>query len=253
MIRKAFLSLAVLFLCILTLPGWGQDVASLLRQGEALEKKFKDDEALEKYLEATKKDPSNIAAICKVSELYSVIGKRKETKEEQREYYKTGNQYARLALKAAPANSEANFAMAISMGRTAQVSSGQEKIKAVRGIKTYADRCVQYDPGNYKGYYLIGRWNFDVSDLNSLERWLVKITVGALPPSSLEAAIKNYQKSMQLNPSFILNYYELARAYKRKDELAMAKKLLEQMQTLPPAFTDDLKIKVLGRKMLDEL
>jgi tetratricopeptide (TPR) repeat protein len=253
MSRNIFLSLAVLFLCIHTLPVSAQDVPSLLMQAGVLEKSFKDDEALQKYMEVTKKDPLNPDALCHISELYSVIGKRKETKEQQKQYYALGKQYAQKALKVAPGNSEANFAMAISMGRTALVSSGQEKIKAVREIKIYAERSVQLDPANYKGYYLIGRWNFEVSDLSSIERWLVKITFGSLPPSSLGASITNYRKSMQLNPSFILNYYELARAYRRNDETASARKLLQQMETIPPAYTDDIKIKALGKKMLDEL
>ncbi|MBA4167623.1 MAG: hypothetical protein H0X41_08805, partial [Chitinophagaceae bacterium] len=213
MIKKIFFGLAILFLSIRTAPVSAQDVPTLLKQGEALERSFKDDEALRKYLEVTRKDPLNINALCHVSELYSIIGKRKESKEEQKQYFKTGRGYAQQALKVSPNNSEANFAMAISMGRTALISSGQEKIKAVRDIKTYADRCVAIDPANYKGYYLIGRWHFEVSDLSSIEKWLVKITFGALPPSSLDLAIRNYQRSMQLNPSFILNYYELARAY----------------------------------------
>jgi tetratricopeptide (TPR) repeat protein len=253
MIRSLFLSLLILLLSVRTLPVSAQDVPSLLRQADALQKAFKDDEALQKYLEAAKKDPENIVALCQVSELYGVIGKRKDSKDEQKKYFRTGKEYAQRALKLSPNNSEANFAMAIAMGRTALISSGQEKIKAVRDIKTYADRCVQIDPTNFKGYYLIGRWHYDVSDLNSVERWLVKITFGALPPSSLELAISNYRKSMQLNPSFILNYYELARAYKRNDEIGPARKLLQQLQTLSPAFTDDVKIKELGRKMLDDL
>jgi tetratricopeptide (TPR) repeat protein len=253
MIKKIGLSLTVLFASILTLPVSSQDVPALMKQASALEKSFKDDEALQKYLEIIRQDPSNIDALCHVSELYNLIGKRKESKDQQKEYFKTGTQYARQALKLAPGHSEANFAMAISMGRLALISSGQEKIKAVKDIKVYADRCVQIDPSNYKGYYLIGRWHYEVSDLNALERWLVKITYGSFPPSSLDLAITNYRKSMQLNPSFILNYYELARAYKRNDEIAPAKKLLQQMESIPPSFTDDLKIKELGKKMLDDL
>jgi hypothetical protein len=92
-----------------------------------------------------------------------------------------------------------------------------------------------------------------VSDLNALEKWIVKITYGALPPSSLEDAIKNYEKSMQLAPGFLLNYLELAKAYKRNGEKNKAKVLLQQMQKLPPSTSDDPKIKSLGKKMLNDL
>lgn len=236
-----------------TMPLHAQNVAVLMQQAESFEKAFKDDEALKKYTEVLKYEPLNIDALCKTSELYSVIGKRRPTKEEQKQYYKTGESYARKALKVNPNHSEANFAMAISMGRMALISSGKEKIVAVKEIKTYADKCIQLDPKNYKGYHVLGKWHYEVSDLNSLEKWIVKITYGALPPSSLEESIKNYEKSKHLSPGFLLNYLELAKAYKRKGETNKARALLEQLQKLPPAASDDGKIKSLGRKLLNEL
>jgi tetratricopeptide (TPR) repeat protein len=230
-----------------------QNIAALIQQAETFEKAFRDDDALKKYLEVLKYDPLNLDALCKTSELYSVIGKRLPTKEEQKQYYKAGESYARKALKVNPNNSEANFAMAISMGRTALISSGKEKVAAVKEIKTYADKCIQLDPKNYKGYHVLGKWHYEVSDLNSFEKWIVKVTYGALPPASIDDAIKNYERSKQLNPGFLLNYLELAKAYKRKGEINKARALLEQLQKLPPSASDDAKIKALGRKLLNEL
>lgn len=254
MIRTVLIS----FLLIILSAGapvtlYAQNVASLMQQAQTFEKAFKDDEALKKYTEVLKYEPLNIDALCKASELYSIIGKRRPTKDEQKEYYKTGESYARKALKVNPNHSGANFAMAISMGRMALISSGKEKVAAVKEIKTYADKCIQLDPKNFKGYHVLGKWHFEVSDLNAFEKWVVKITYGALPPSSLDDAIKNYEKSKQLNPGFLLNYLELAKAYKRKGETAKARVLLEQLQKLPPSASDDVKIKSLGRKLLDDL
>lgn len=225
----------------------------LMKQAEMLEKSFRDEEAMSKYLEVLRHSPDNIDALCKTSELYSVVGKRQSTKEKERDYYRKGLEYARKALKLNPNHSEANFAMAISMGRIALISSGDEKIKAVKEIKTYADKCIRIDPGNYKGYHVLGKWHYEVSDLSTVERWLVKVTYGALPAASVEDAIRNYEKSRQLYPSFLLNYLELARAYKRKGDRKKAVALLQQLQKLPPATSDDPKIKELGRKMLNEL
>lgn len=249
MIKSALISL--LIFCFSS--SFAQDVALLMRQGEALEKAFKDDDALAKYNEVVKKDPNNIEALCKASAMYSIVGKRRPEKSEQKEYYKKGETYARRALAINPNHSEANFAMAISMGRLALISSGKEKVAAVKEIKVYADKCVQLDPKNFKGYHVLAKWHYEVSDLSAFEKWIVKITFGALPPASLEDAINYYEKSKALYPGFLLNYLELAKAYKRKGENAKAKVLLEQMVKLPPTASDDAKIKSLGRKMLDEL
>jgi tetratricopeptide (TPR) repeat protein len=252
---KGFLISLLLIALAVGTPVYGvaQNVALLMQQAQSFEKAFKDEEALKKYSEVLKYDPKNIDALCKTSELYSIIGKRLSTKEQQREYYKAGETYARKAIGINPNHSEANFAMAISMGRTALISSGKEKVMAVKEIKTYADKCISSNPKNFKGYHVLGKWHYEVSDLNALEKWIVKITYGALPPSSLEDAIKNYEKSMQLAPGFLLNYLELAKAYKRNGEKNKAKVLLQQMQKLPPSSSDDPKIKSLGKKMLNDL
>lgn len=254
MTRSALILFLVFVLpAICTTTLLAQNVQLLMQQAQALEKAFKDEEALKKYVEVTKYEPKNIEALCKASELYNIIGKRRPTKEEQKEYYKAGEAFARMALAVNPNHSDANFAMAISMGRQALNSSGKDKVAAVKEIKVYADRCIQADPKNYKGYHILAKWHYEVSDLSAFEKWVVKITFGALPPASLEEAIENYEKSKALHPSFLLNYLELAKAYKRHGDIARAKNLLEQLRKLPPTASDDAKIKSLGRKLLDEL
>ena len=230
-----------------------QDIPTLMQQGAALERSFRDQEALSKYSEVLEKDPANVTALCKVSQLYNVLGKRQPTKEKQKEYYIKALNYATLALKDAPNNSEANFSMAMSKGRIALVSSGEEKIRAIKEVKAYADKCIQLDPQNFKGYHVLGKWYYEVSDLNFLEKWLVKTMYGSLPDATLMDAIRCYEKSRQLNPSFLLNYLELAKAYKRNEEDDKARRLLQQLQVLPPTASDDPKIKALGKKMLDDL
>lgn len=253
MIRRAPILLILLFGSFLPLLSYGQDVKLLMDEAETLEKAFKDEQALNKYIEVVKVQPQNADALAKVSELYSLLGKRQTAKDKQKEYYTKGKQYGALALKANPNNSEANFAMAIAMGRMALMYSGEEKIKAVRDVRTYADRCIQLDPKNYKGYHVLGKWNYEVSDLSAFERWIVKVGYGALPKASMDDAAKYYEKSMQLNPSFLLNYLELAKVYKKKDNIDKSRALLTQMLKMPPTSSDDAKIKRLGKELLDDL
>jgi tetratricopeptide (TPR) repeat protein len=253
MIKKLIISIVIFFSLINPMSLSAQDISLLLRQAETYEKAFRDNDALQKYGDILKKDPLNVVALYKSSELYSIIGKRQPTKEKQKEFYMKGVALARQAIKINPNSSDANFAMAVSMGRMALISSGQDKIKAVKDIKTYSDKCIQLDPSNYKGYHVLGKWHYEVSDLNSLEKWLVKVTYGGLPQASIEDAIKNYEKSRQLNPGFLLNYLELAKAYRRRNDNQKARSLLKYMLTLPPATSDDPKIKEHGKKLLDEL
>jgi len=250
---RGLISLTLIMLGTLQGALKGQDIGTMIQQGMSLEKSFRDQEALQKFTEVLAIDPLNLVALCKGSELANMLGKRQESKDKQKQYYNLAAEYARRAIRIDPRSADANIAMAISLGRIALISSGEEKIKAVKEIKNYADRAIQADPANFKGYHVLGKWHYEVSDLSSVERWLVKITYGGLPPSSLDEAAKNYEKSLQLNPAFLLNYLELAKTFSRKDEDRKAVSLLEKMLTLPNSSSDDPKIKALGRKMLDDL
>jgi hypothetical protein len=78
---------------------------------------------------------------------------------------------------------------------------------------------------------------------------LLKMAYGSLPPSSLSLAIRNYEKSRQLNSGFLLNYLELAKSCHRKDETKKATELLNIMIKLPLASSNDATIKAEGKKL----
>ena len=253
MIKKWPISCLLIFILVLPFENQAQDTKTLLKEAQQFEASFKDNEALQKYLQLVKLESNNLVALCKTSELYAKLGKRQPTKPKQSEYYVSAKQYAEKALKVNENSSEANFVMAMAMGRMALMNSGKEKIKVVKEIRHYAERCIQLDPNNFKGYHILAKWHYEVSDLNAIERWLVKITYGGLPPSSLEDAIRNYEKSKQLNPVFILNYLELAKAYHRNDEDKKAIAYLQAMLKLPSTQADDNSVKEEGRKLLKDL
>lgn len=220
-----------------------QDVEALLAEGRKLEAEFKDAEALQKYIDIQKQFPTNLIALCKTSELFSLVGRRQSTTDKQKSYFKSARSYAQQALKINPSSAEANFVMAFAMGRMVIVSSGEEKIKAVKEIKTYAEKCLQLDPNNFKAYHILGRWHYEVSDLSSLEKWLVKVMYGSLPPASLKDAIANYEKSRQLDPGLSVNYLELAKCYHRKDDDKKAIEYLNELLKLPNRMADDPTVK----------
>ena len=237
------------------IPGMmpAQDLATLLHQAQKEEKSFHDPEALSKYREVLEIQPNNLHALCRTSELYSLIGKRLSNKTDQKNYFLSGRHYAQLALKANPNSSAANLAMALAMGRIALISSGEEKVRAGKEIKTYAEKAIRLDPKNYKAYHILGKWQYEVSDLNPVEKFLMKMVYGELPAASLEDAQRYYEKSKQINPGFLINYLELARVYGKKEQYAKAREMIKTMLSLPTSTSDDPRIRQLGKEMLEEL
>lgn len=245
----------VILVLLLAFPftAFSQDITSLLHQAAQLESEFREEEALPKYQEVLHWQPRHIIALCKCSDLSCRIGNRQTDKEKKIAYFKAGYRYAQTAFGLDSADSEVNIVMAFSLARMALIQSGKERVTAANDIKRYAENAIKYDPQNYKGYHILGRWFYEVSALNFIERTFARWFFGALPEASLDEAIACYEKSRALRPNFMLNYYELARAYRRAGKKEKAVQLLRQMDTLKDQMYDDRQVRNEGRSLLKEL
>jgi tetratricopeptide (TPR) repeat protein len=242
----------IILLLVMPAHIFAQDITALQKEAERLEPSSQE-EAFKRYQEILRLQPVNLNALCKSSELCSAIGHRQAAKTAQVNYFKAARRFAEAALRVNPANSEANFAMAFAMGRISLISSGREKIDAVLEIKRYAELSIKSDPTNYKPYHVMGKWHYEVSNLNAFERTLARLLYGGLPPASLAESIAFYEKSRALNPEFTLNYLELARAYHRNDQNARALEMLNRLMAMPLKTQDDARVREEGRKLMKEM
>ena len=166
------------------------------------------------------------------------------------DYYEAAKTYAGIALKLDPNNSEANCVMAIALGRSTLNKGGKEKISSARDIKRYVDVAIKNDPQNFKAWHVLGRWNYELSGLNMIERTAAKILYGDVPMGSIKMAIQAFEKSNSFTAGFILNYLELAKAYNKNDQTEKAIATLNKMLQLPNHTEDDPSIKEEGRRLL---
>ena len=230
-----------------------QDINAIIKEADRLEAIPSEKAAFNKFKEALKIHPDNLYALIKCSELCSRVGKREATKEARSSYYEAAKIYATTALKVNDKSSDANAVMAIALGRTALEKSGKEKIAAVKDIKKYGDLAVLYDPNNFKAWHILGKWFYEVSNLNMFERAAAKVFFGGLPSATLKESIAAYEKAKALNSKFLLNYLELAKAYKRNDDDQKAIQVLKAMPSIPNMTEDDALIKSEGVKLLRTL
>jgi len=245
---------AVLIYFISGTGSYAQDINALIREADRLESVPDEKAAFRKFKEVLKGNAANIYALNKCSELCSRIGQREITNTKLRdEYYLAAKIYAETALKINPKNSEANCVMAIALGRSSMSKSGRDKIINAKEIKKYVDAAIANDPGNFKAWHVLGRWQYEISNLNALERSLVKLLYGGLPPATLKQSIHAFEKARALRPEFILNYFEMAKAYRDNHNKTKAIACLQVMLTLPIQTEDDPAIKQLGKTMLKDL
>lgn len=230
----------------------GQDISFLISQGEQLEAQKKDAEALTKYQEAIRLSPTDLKVLCKISELNSLLGNRETDKKNKIEFYTAARMYAERALKANPNSAQANYVMALAKAKLTEVGSPKEKIQNVKEIKTYADKALAEDSMHYPSLHLLGKWNVEVSSLNGAEKAAVKL-FGGLPPASLTDAIDLFEKVRKIKPSFVLNYLDLAKAYKQNGKSDKAIEVLNKLIRLAPKTADDDTYKAEAKKLLESL
>jgi tetratricopeptide (TPR) repeat protein len=241
----------LILLSVISFPcSFAQDVSALLKEANRLEYLPNENAAFLKYKEVLRVNPVNMVALCKCSELCSRIGKRQTDKKMKDSYYEAAMIYATTALKIDSLNSEANCVMAMILGRLVQNKGSKEKINIVKEIKKYVDISLQSNPNNFKTWHVLGRWHYELSNLNIFERSAVKLFYGGLPESSIKLSIVSFEKARSIAPEFVLNYLELAKAYHRNDDNPKAVAAIKTMLTLPNTTDDDQQIKETGKKLL---
>lgn len=245
--------LTLLSLVLFSMSTYAQSAASYVSQGDKALKEMKESTAFNYYKKALKLEKKNLKALTGASLLCSRIGNRKTAKADKIAYFKAAKNYATRAVQASPKSSQANYVMAVAMGRMALISGSKDKVAASRNIKKYADLAVKYNPKHAEAWHVLGKYNFEVSNLNFAEKGAANLLFGGLPDGDLNTAIKYYLKSIKLNPKYMLNYYELARAYKEASKKAEAKAIIKKGMAIANTTFDDKSTKAKMSSLLKSL
>jgi len=240
-----YYTIAILFIAVLLYSAniKAQNFDSTFQLGLHYENSLNEKLALLKFIDALKIKPLNLPTLYKCSELCSRIGHREPNTNSRDKYFQSALSYATISYNHYPNNDDANVAMSIALGRIALTKSGKDKISKVKQIKKYAENAIRLNPNNAKAWHIIGKWNYEVSNISMIELAATNLFYGGLPSASLKSSIEAYEKARKLNPYFCLNYLELAKAYYRNDEKNKAITTLKIIPSLAVATEDDIKIK----------
>ena len=89
-----------------------------------------------------------------------------------------------------------------------------------------------------------------MANLSGIKKVAVKLFYGGLPEGNLDDAIRYMEKCKSLEPYFVSNYLDLAKAYKDNRRPAEAMEVLNRLVKLPTRTTDDIAYKAEGSKLL---
>lgn len=242
------------FYILLSVQLFSQQVTVLLKEAANLERSQKEEPALDKYKLVLAADPGNINALVRSSELSSAIGSRQADKNAKITYYNAAKEYADKAISIDSNSADAYYVRAVAAGKLTEIEPENKKLVAdVKDIKTYADKALIKNPEHGKANYILGKWNFEVLTLPWAKKAAVKVLFGGMPPAAIENAYKYMEKCKKIEPYFVLNYLDLAKAYKYDHKPAQAIEVLNQLVKLPTRTADDVALKSEGKKLLSEM
>jgi tetratricopeptide (TPR) repeat protein len=232
-----------------------QDISALLEEGLNDEKHFKLEEALEKYKMILKLEPDYLQALIHASRMTSNVAGRIENKEDKRKKLKVAEDYARHAIRLNANSADAHFALIVTLGLQSEVAPNpREKVKDAKLLRAEAEKIIQIDHTYALAYFVLGKWHYEVAKLNWFERTACDLFFGGFPENvSMEEAIKNFNKALELDPTQIIILYGQASVlhYEGKDEEAV--RVLEKAITLPVREPDDAFRKERCKDLIEEI
>ena len=210
-----------------------------IEQGDSFDRKFKSAEALAAYQKALASSPNDAGLLRKISKQYVEMVLDAPLKKEKLRLAQLGYDTALQAKKLAPNDPEVRVTVAIAAGRLAFYSESRRRLELSSVVKSESAKSVQLDPGFALGWHVLGRWNYEIANLNTVLRVLAEAVYGKMPPATNEEAIRAMSKAVELEPGNALFHAELGRAYLAAGRNEEAKRELQKSLTLPRRSRDD--------------
>ncbi len=206
----------------------------LIEKGDAAVAALHASEALSLFDQAAKADPDNAEILLRISQQYSNLMAQANSRAEALDYGQRSLETAKQAEALAPNNPKAHLALAVAYGRLTDYEDNRTKVEYSRYVKTEADKTLELDPKEDFAYHVLGRWNYAVATLNPVLKLIAKYVYGGMPDASLEEAVRDYKKAIELAPQRVIHHHELARTYVVMGQPYEARKEWETELALKP-------------------
>ncbi len=217
-------------------------------------REYKDAEALEKYELLLSANPEQLEALIKASIVCGRIGSRFTDDTHKGLYYQKAYTFAHKARSIDSLSAEPNYVMALSLSNMCQIVSLKDRMVQLNQIKMYLDDALAQDPRHAGAWHLMGRWAYKVANLSFAEKSANRLlTQLPLPTSTNQQAINAISKAIELDPSNLLYYYDLARVQRESDLKSECVETLQRALDQKLVTTEDLELSRRCKVLLQEV
>lgn len=168
------------------------------------------------------------------------------------EAYREALDWARRAVRLAPDDADARFALANAIGSYALTQGKKERVKLAVEIREEALRAIALDSTHDGAYHVLGRWNAEMMRVSGTARFFAKAFLGAkvFDLASWDEAVRLLERATALDPQRIFHRLDLARVYLDRKRPEDARAQLQQMALLPARNELDERYQAEGRALL---
>lgn len=183
---------------------------------------------------AVRLDPHAFTALRWLSRVESDLGEDAKG-EDQRTLFASAVEHARTAVQVAPDSASGHLELAVALGRQALREGPRTRLALSREIKAETDRSIALDPNLGRAYHVRAMWNRKIAGLNFFERTTARAVLGGVPKgASMDNAVADFQRAIELEPGYVNHHLELARTYLEMNRKDDARRELERAIALPP-------------------
>lgn len=160
---------------------------------------------------------------------------------------------AERAVAADPQHARARLSVGICLAKNFPHVDNQTKVNYSRRLKEETEKAIALEPKLDLAYHMLGRWHFEVAEMNFMLKGIAKLVYGGMPAGTLAMARENFERAIELAPGRVIHRHQLAQtllALKRKAD-AIAQ--LRQCLALKPVDRDDAEAQFEARRQLRTL
>ena len=211
--------------------------------------------ALKHYEAALATAPADYDALTRASIAAVDLGESTGDAGRRSQLYKQGEQLARRAVQAKPADAEGHFALARALGRTAQSLGSKDRVKYAGDVRQHALEALKYDPKHAGALHIMGMWNAEVMRLSGLSRFAAKTFLGGkvFDSASWNEAQRYLEQAVQVEPGKLTHRIDLAGVYADRGNKAKAEEQIDVILKAPGAEANDRLYKQRAEELRQKL
>lgn len=128
-----------------------------------------------------------------------------------------------------------------SVGNLCNFVGANERIAYGYEFKQHRDQAAAIDPNDPLMHHMSGRWCYEVSKLNWIERQFATAFLGSTPPSAtMDEALEAFMKAHAAKDDSVINHHWIAKVHYARKDFAEAKKWIEAGLAIEPQTDEEV-------------